>query len=146
MESFPTSPSYWQLQGKQIRALIRQIGLPIFFITLSSAETKWGELLRILKKVSDNEIISIEDALKLPFVEKSRLIKGDPTTSARYFDHRMRAMLRFIRSKHGIFKDFPCHHHYWRIEVQQQGSLHLHGLFWLKNVPVIHECFNGISL
>lgn len=63
LESFPTSPSYWKREGTEIRAMIRQLGLPTFFITLSSAETMWGELLKILKKVNDNVDISFEEAI-----------------------------------------------------------------------------------
>lgn len=62
LETLPSSPAYWQKEGKEIRAMIRQLGLPTFFITFSAAETKWGELLRILKKIADNEDI----LLKMP--------------------------------------------------------------------------------
>lgn len=74
--------------------------------------------------------------LKKPFVEKARLIKSDPITCARYFDHRIRELLKLIKHKKGIFKNNKCIHFYWRVEVQQRGSLHLHWLFWLENAPV----------
>lgn len=51
LEKLPTSPSYWEKRGKELKSMIRQLGMPTFFITFSSAETKWGELLVILKKV-----------------------------------------------------------------------------------------------
>lgn len=137
LQEFPSAPAYWLRKGKEIRAMIRQLGLPTFFITLSSAETKWGELLRILHKVNNNIDISIEEAKNLSFVEKAKLIREDPVTCSRYFDHRIRELLKLIKSKTGIFKDHPCTNYYWRIEVQQRGSLHLHGLFWLHKSPVI---------
>lgn len=139
LENFSSSPSYWQKKGKDIKAMIRQLGLPSFFITLSAAETQWGELLRILKKVIDNEDVTVDEAEKFSFQEKARLIKSDPVTCSRYFDNRMKAILRIIKSKSSVFKDNPCEHFYWRIEVQQRGSLHLHGIFWMSNIPIFNK-------
>lgn len=135
LESLPSSPSYWQREGKEIKAMIRQKGVPTFFITLSAAETKWGELLRILKKIRDGVWMSIDECLNLSFLEKADLIRNDPITCARYFDHRIKLLLNVMRSKSGMFKTHPIYDFYWRIEVQKRGSLHLHGLFWMKNAP-----------
>lgn len=146
LESFPTSPAYWQREGKEIRAMIRQLGLPSFFITLSAAETKWGQLLKVLKQVIDNEILSIGEAASLPFIEKARLIRSEPVICARYFDHRVRLLLSIIKSRMGTFKNHPYLYHYWRIEVQKRGSLHLHGLFWMDKIPKFDkDNLNNIS-
>lgn len=53
----------------------------------------------------------------------------------RYFDHRIRALLRTFKNNKGVFKENYCKDYYWRVEVQQRGSLHLHGLFWLNDAP-----------
>jgi len=68
-------------------AMIRQIGLPTFFITLSAAETRWPELIVLLKRNVDRVEINEEEALNLQFREKARLIRTDPVTCARYFDY-----------------------------------------------------------
>src|SRR5204863_4617658 len=47
------SPAFWEQKKRELFAMIRQLGPPTFFITLSPAETKWPELLVILKKVID---------------------------------------------------------------------------------------------
>jgi hypothetical protein len=39
------SPAYWQNKKKEILAMIRQLGQPNLFLTLSAAESKWPELL-----------------------------------------------------------------------------------------------------
>lgn len=136
LEKLPTSPAYWQKEGQKLRAMIRQIGIPNFFITLSSAETKWIELLKILKKTSSGIDMSDDEVLNLSFSEKSKLIRNDPVTCARYFDHRIKAVMKVIKNKNGIFGEHFCKDYYWRIEVQNRGSLHLHGLFWLNNFPI----------
>ena len=42
------SPPYFEQMGKEFRAMIRQTGLPTYFITFSMHEAGWLDLLRIL--------------------------------------------------------------------------------------------------
>ena len=39
------SPPYWEAAKKELFAMIRQLGLPTWFISLSAAETHWADLL-----------------------------------------------------------------------------------------------------
>lgn len=96
MKIFPSSPSYWENERPKMLATIRQLGMPTLFITLSAAETQWAELLVSLTKILDEKDITEEDALKLSFAEKARLISTDPVTCARYFDHRFRALFKLF--------------------------------------------------
>lgn len=50
----------------------------------------------------------------------------------------MKAILSVMKHKKGFFERHPLLNFYWRIEVQQRGSLHLHGIFWLKNAPIFN--------
>lgn len=43
------SPAHWQNEKKKILAMIRQFDLPTLFLTLSSADIQWPELLVALK-------------------------------------------------------------------------------------------------
>jgi len=52
--------------------MIRQFGLPTFFITLSAAESKWNELLVILSLLLDIRDITEEEAAALSSAEKAR--------------------------------------------------------------------------
>lgn len=99
LENLSSSPSYWKKEVQENRAMIRQLGIPNFFITLSSAETQWNELLKILMKVAKNIDISKENAENLSFEAKAKLIRNDPVTCTRYFDHRIRHFLNLIKSK-----------------------------------------------
>lgn len=135
LKTFPSSPSYWEKEQVRMLASIRQLGMPTFFITLSAAETRWPELLKNLAKNVDDKEISLEEADKLSFDEKARLIQLDPVTCARYFEHRMRTLLKLFKSRKGIFGENHMVDYHYRIEFQQRGSPHLHGLFWLKNAP-----------
>ena len=47
------SPAYWIKRRKEIGAMVRQIGPPTFFLTLSAADNFWVDLLRLLKSTKD---------------------------------------------------------------------------------------------
>ena len=115
--------------------MIRQFGIPTFFLTFSAAETKWIELLSVLTKTVDGVTMSEEEIKNLNFAQKARLIRSDAVTCARYFDHRFRQMLKLLKAEGGIFGRNPVEKYYWRVEFQQRGSPHVHGMFWLKDAP-----------
>ena len=64
--------------------------------------------------------------------KKYELIQKDPVTCARNFEHMVQLfILDFIKSSCqpiGEVIDF-----FYRVEFQQRGSPHIHGLFWIKN-------------
>ena len=125
------SPAYWSCR----MAMIRQLGIPTFFLTLSSAETRWNELLVILKKVLENKVISEEEASELDYREKCNLIRNDPVTCARYFDRRYRELFKLLQVPNGPFGEYKLIDFYIRVEFQQRGSGHIHSLIWLENAP-----------
>lgn len=135
-----SSPSYWQDRQKVLMAMIRQRGIPTLFITLSAAEVKWSELIVILMEVLDSLKITEQTAEEMTWEEKADLIRRDPITCSRYFDHRFRQCHKhIILSKSGIFKDQPVEDYFTRIEFQHRGSPHMHGLYWLKDTPKFDE-------
>ena len=48
LKGIRSSPAFWEAQKKKALGMIRQLGKPTLFITLSAAETKWPELLSSL--------------------------------------------------------------------------------------------------
>lgn len=118
--------------------MVRQFGIATFFVTLSAAETKWEELLVILSRNVDDKVITLDEAKKLEFREKSRLIRKDPVTCAQYFDHRFKTIFKLFKSKTGIFDEHFVTHFYYRIEFQHRGSPHVHAIFWCKDAPILN--------
>ncbi|VDI49383.1 Hypothetical predicted protein [Mytilus galloprovincialis] len=49
--SLRNSPVYLEKRKKDLFAMIRQLGLPTWFGSLSSADTNWKDLLRILRQI-----------------------------------------------------------------------------------------------
>jgi len=116
-----SSPAHWQKEKTKLMGQIRQFGLPTFFITLSSADTHWPELIVALKKSVDNEVISEEQAMQLSSVEKAKLVQKDPITCALHFDQRFKALKKTWECPDGPFFDHKILHYYYRIEFQQRG-------------------------
>ena len=128
------SPPYWENAKKDLFAMLRQLGLPSIFITLSAAETHWTPLLKSLAKIIDKKTYTDDEIGALTWNTKSRLVRSDPVTVARYFDFRVQQFIKtFIFSDTaplGTIKDF-----FYRIEFQQRGSPHIHGLLWIEDAP-----------
>lgn len=131
-----SSPEYWKVEKQNLMAMIGQLGIPTLFVTISAAETKWKELIIILKRVLDGETIDESAVDELTSTEVARLIQSDPVTCALYFDHRFRELKRTWKSPDGPFGEHDIKDYYYRIEFQQRGSPHVHMLVWLKNVPI----------
>ena len=48
------TPPYWERTMKDLYSMIRQIGIPIFFITFSAGETRWNEVVQTLLSMEDD--------------------------------------------------------------------------------------------
>ncbi|XP_061170324.1 uncharacterized protein LOC133179634 [Saccostrea echinata] len=132
------SPAYLETRKKDVFAMIRQLGLPTWFISLSAADTRWNDLIRALGVLNDGKEYTDEEIDNMSWFEKSKLVQKDPITCTRYFDHRFRMFMNLVlRSDHhpiGFVKDF-----FYRIEFQQRGSPHVHMIVWIENAPKYHE-------
>lgn len=116
--------------------MIRQLGKPTFFLTLSAAESHWLELIQTLMKYSEKgHTLSIKEAYDLDYNVKTDLIRNDPVTCARYFDHKVQKFMWLLRQKNSVFGEHVLEDSYQRVEFQQRGSPHEHMLLWLKNSP-----------
>jgi len=136
-QNIRSSPCYWKKQQKKVNGMIRQLGRPQLFITLSAAETKWNELLKILMKLVKNRDITEDEAKELSFLEKTELIQRDPVTCMLHFDYRFRQLLNIILKKNGgIFHPFQLKDFFTRIEFQMRGSPHSHGVYWIEDAPI----------
>ena len=127
------SPAYLASKKKDVFAMIRQLGLPTWFMSLSSADTRWSFLLKALSQL-DGVILSDEEVAKLSWNEKTKLVQKDPITCSRIFDERVRKFIQiFLKSSHD-----PVGHvtdYFYRVEFQQRGSPHIHMLVWIDNAP-----------
>ena len=128
------TPSYWQGAQKDLFAMLRQLGIPTWFCSFSAAEFRWNDIINvILKQQKDSR-----QAENLDWTEKSKVLKSNPVTVARMFDHRFHIFLRQVilssANPIGCVSDY-----FYRVEFQQRGSPHMHCLFWVKNAPKLSD-------
>ena len=130
------SPAYLETRKKDIFAMIRQLSLPTWFMSLSAADTRWTDLLRILAKLNDGIDFSEKELENLSWQEKTKLVQKDPVTCSRYFDHRVQEFLNTVLKSScepiGKLLDY-----FYRVEFQQRGSPHIHMLVWIENAPTL---------
>ena len=128
------SPPYWEKVKKDIFALIRQLGIPTWFSSFSSAETKWHHLLQILEKTVEGKTCSEKDVEKFTWQHKQHLIQSDPVTCARHFDYQVQEFIHKVLFSQlnpiGDITDF-----FYKVEFQMRGSPHIHMLLWTSESP-----------
>lgn len=128
------SPPYFEKCKKDLLTMIRQLGNPTWFYSLSAAETRWVHLLKTLGRLVDEKDYSDNEIENMTWQQKSDLIQKDPVTCARNFDHMVQLFIKDVLKSNempiGEIVDF-----FYRVEFQQRGSPHIHALFWVKDAP-----------
>lgn len=92
------SPPFWEKKKHEVLAMVRQLGVPTFFITITAAETQWPDLLRALEKLSSGKDITEEEAINLSKARKRELVGADPVTCARYFEYKLNEFMKLMNS------------------------------------------------
>ena len=133
MKNIRGSPPYYQRTFYDLLAMIRQLGTPTWFFTLSVADLKWPDMIQTIARqygvhYTDDEVAA------LSFDDKSNWLKHNPVTAARHFHYRLNTLFQdFLRSTGkplGEITDYAI-----RIEFQARGSPHAHCVIWVKDAP-----------
>ncbi|GFX43996.1 ATP-dependent DNA helicase [Trichonephila clavipes] len=140
LKSIPNSIQYWMTRKKDLFAMLRQLGKPTVFFTISANEIK-PKLLKILHGLSDSfKDIHAEDPLvNLNRSQRSHLVNEDPVTCCVYFNKLVDIIMAMLQAKmtYNPFGPYWVLDYFLRIEFQHHGSPHAHVLLWLENNP--HE-------
>ena len=134
-KDIPNTPPYFEKLGRELHAMVRQLGNPTIFISLSSADTSWVPLQQALGLLLD-EVIYSEDFIKeeMSFEKKCQQVSSHPAACSRYFHHRIQKFFKYIiMGPHSPFGRVMDYAH--RTEFQKRGSPHIHGLLWVDNAP-----------
>ena len=129
-----SSPPYFENKKKNLMAMIRQLGIPTLFISLSAADTKWTDLLSSIQTLLTNKLCPNEEIEQMSWSEKCKLISSHPTVCSLYFDNRVKKFYKHIlKSPHSPFGKLI--NFFYRVEFQHRGSPHIHSLLWIENAP-----------
>ncbi len=126
------SPVFWQSVQKDLFSMVRQLGIPTWFCSFSAADMRWPEFMECIVKQEGCETPIDE----LDWSDRCGMLKRNPVTAARMFDHRFHCFLKdvIMSPAQPIGKVID---YFYRIEFQQRGSPHTHCLFWVENAPQV---------
>ena len=129
-----SSPPYFENKKKNLMAMIRQLGIPTLFISLSAADTKWIDLLSSIKTLLTNRLCPNEEIEQMSWSEKCKLISTHPTICSLYFDNKVKKFYKHIlKSPHSPFGKLL--NFFYHVEFQHRASPHIHSLLWIENAP-----------
>ena len=122
--------------------MVKQLGIPIYFLTLSSAYLRWEELPYIINKLN-NLGLSEEEQRTLSYKDMCNLLNNNPVLVARHFQYKVEVFFKDI-----IFDGPLGKTKYYAIciEFQERGSPHVHSFIWILNPPNIQDEAAYISL
>ena len=136
-----TAPYFQQVKQK-VMAMIRQLGTPNLFLTMSAAESHWSDLLRMLVQRETNTVVPLEDVEALSRTEINKLLTRNVVHVNTHFSSRMKILYGAFK-KSTILSKYKVDDHFFRIEFQQRGAPHVHSLLWLKdedgNSPPLYD-------
>ena len=135
------SPAYWQGELYDVLAMLKSLGIPTWFLTLSAADLHWPEMIQAIARQFGIRVPN--DAIdNMSVAEKSLFLRHNPVTGVRMFLHRVENFFsKYLLSSAnpiGVITDYVI-----KIEFQMRGSPHAHCLVWVKNAPKIDKNTDG---
>ena len=133
LRQIPGTPPYWQKFMYEVVAMVKQLGIPTWFMTLSCADLRWNELFQIVARTQGRDITE-EEVEALSYVERCQMLNSNPVVTAKHFQHRVETFFSevLLNQSNPIGK---ITYYALRIEFQMRGSPHLHALIWTSGCP-----------
>ncbi len=133
MKNLRGSPAYYQKTFYELLAMIRQLGTPTWFFTLSAADMKWPDVIQTIAR-QYGVTYTDEQVAALSFEDKANWIRRNPVTAARHYQYRLNTFFHdFLKSSANPLGELV--EYAIRIEFQARGSPHAHCLLWIKDAP-----------
>ena len=117
----------------EVVAMVKQLGIPTWFMTLSCADLRWPELFQIIARTNGTNMAD-EQVEALSYEERCRLLNLNPVIVAKHFQYRVETFFTevLLINVNPIGK---IAYYALRIEFQMRGSPHLHALIWTSDCP-----------
>ena len=125
------TPAYWKRFLLEVLAMVKQLGLPTYFMTLSCADLRWNELVDIIQKLKGTEMTE-EEIENMNYMERTSALQSNPVLLSRHFKYRVEHFFKYIVMNGSLGKVI---HYAIRVEFQVRGSPHINSLIWVENAP-----------
>ena len=116
--ALPGTPAYWKGVCSKLTAMIRQLHCPHLFCTQSFADFHCPDLREHLER---------RLGISIPPEEQRRVVLENPGL----VDHFLYRKFELI-FKHYYQDVVGVQDHYYRVEYQGRGAIHVHCMFWLS--------------
>ena len=104
------SPAYFQRVMYDVLGMIRQLGLPTWFLIFSAADMQWPDVIQTIARQYGTALT--EDVKLMSFEDKSRWLRQNSITTARHFQYRLNTFLQmFLKSDAHPLGKLVCSHH-----------------------------------
>jgi len=133
LRQIPGTPPYWQKFMYEVVAMVKQLGIPTWFMTLSCADLRWPELFQIIARMQGKNM-SNEEVDALSYNDRCSMLNLNPVVVAKHFQYRVETFFTevLLSNAKPIGKIV---YYALRIEFQMRGSPHLHALIWTSDCP-----------
>ena len=128
-------PAYWQHELYELLAMLRCLGIPTWFMTLSAADPHWVEMLEMIA-IHKQMSISQKEIKRMSIKERSEKLKSNAIQAVGLFQYRVESFFtHYITGSSdpvGQVIEYAI-----KIEFQERGSPHAHCLLWVEDAPKI---------
>ena len=135
ISSVKGTPANWKQFLCDVLAMVKQLGIPTYFLTLSCADLIWEELPYIINKLN-NLGLSDEELKNLRYQERCKLLNNNLVLVARHFQYKVEVFFEEIILDGHLRK---TKYYTICIEFQERGSPYVHSFIWIFNAPNIEN-------
>jgi hypothetical protein len=126
-------------------AMIRNLGNPHLFVTLSPDEFNCPELYSMLTGLSLEEV-KMEMQKDDKFREKAaKVIRGDPVLVVQFLERKVHGLIQHVINGPLLPLGSKVKDFFIRREFQKRGSVHYHMLLWMEEFPNIKKADEMVS-
>ncbi|XP_066921397.1 uncharacterized protein [Clytia hemisphaerica] len=116
-----------------VLAMVKQLGVPTYFMTLSCADLRWEEFVTIIRQLSGD---ADTDHELLDYQSRCALLNSNPIVLVRQYQYRKELFFKEIIMDGQLGK---ITYYALRVEFTFRGSPHDHCLLWAKDVPKLED-------
>ena len=98
LQTFHGTVAHWQKMLFKSLAMLKALGTPTFFMTVSGADNPWPEIIQAIG-LEKGRCFTDEDVLNMSWEQKLEWLHSNPVTAVWQFQHHFSSLYQFIMSK-----------------------------------------------
>ncbi|KAL3188863.1 hypothetical protein MRX96_003022 [Rhipicephalus microplus] len=136
LRGVPNTVQYWQDRRSELFAMIRQLGKPHAFLTMSTSEVHWERLLETLEQLRVGPDGTPRPVSEMVAWERVELVNEDPVACTMFINRIFDVIMNVLADRNcSPFRPYVIRDYFKRVEFQQRGSAHVHVILWLEEAP-----------